>query len=88
MRWPTSGLAAFSVFFMQSPSFLAHQQGLARERGRSNCETLFAMTAILKSDGYHLEHNFGHGKNDVRPARQPQPAGLRHAQRLRLIESL
>lgn len=40
------GLAAFSVFFMQSPSFLAHQRDLARARGRSNCETLFAMTAI------------------------------------------
>jgi hypothetical protein len=40
------GLAAFSVFFMQSPSFLAHQRSLARARGRSNCETLFAMTAI------------------------------------------
>jgi len=40
------GLAAFSVFFMQSPSFLAHQQHLARGQGRSNCETLFGMTAI------------------------------------------
>lgn len=39
-------LAAFSVFFMQSPSFLAHQQHLARGQGRSNCETLFGMTAI------------------------------------------
>ncbi len=40
------GLAAFSVFFMQSPSFLAHQQHLAQGQGRSNCETLFGMTAI------------------------------------------
>jgi hypothetical protein len=40
------GVAAFSVFFMQSPSFLAHQRHLAQGRGRSNCETLFAMTAI------------------------------------------
>jgi len=40
------GLSAFSVFFMQSPSFLAHQRSLAQARGRSNCETLFAMTAI------------------------------------------
>jgi hypothetical protein len=40
------GLAAFSVFFMQSPSFLAHQQHLAQGRGRSNCETLFGMAAI------------------------------------------
>ncbi len=40
------GVAAFSVFFMQSPSFLAHQRQLAQGHGRSNCETLFAMTAI------------------------------------------
>ena len=37
------GLAAFSVFFMRSPSFLEHQRHLAKERGRSNCETLFGM---------------------------------------------
>lgn len=42
------GLAAFSVFFMQSPSFLAHQAALAAGpgRGRSNAHTLFGMTAI------------------------------------------
>jgi hypothetical protein len=42
------GLAAFSVFFMQSPSFLAHQTTLAEAagRGRSNAHTLFGMTAI------------------------------------------
>jgi len=40
------GMAAFAVFFMQSPSFLAHQRHLMRRHGRSNCETLFAMTKI------------------------------------------
>jgi hypothetical protein len=40
------GLSAFSVFFMQSPSFLAHQRVLAERCGRSNAETLFAMTTI------------------------------------------
>lgn len=42
------GLAAFSVFFMQSPSFLSHQKALAegRGRGRSNAHSLFGMTAI------------------------------------------
>ena len=40
------GLAAFSVFFMQSPSFLAHQQALEELRGRSNANTLFGMTKI------------------------------------------
>lgn len=40
------GLSAFSVFFMQSPSFLAHQRVLAEHCGRSNAGTLFGMTAI------------------------------------------
>ena len=40
------GMAAFSVFFMQSPSFLSHQRALEAARSRSNCETLFAMDRI------------------------------------------
>jgi hypothetical protein len=31
------GMAAFSVFFMQSPSFLAHQRRFEQGHGRSNC---------------------------------------------------
>ena len=31
------GLSAFSVFFMQSLSFLAHQKALEARRRRSNC---------------------------------------------------
>lgn len=42
------GMAAFSVFFMQSPSFLAHQERLERQSGRSNCQTLFGMGKIPK----------------------------------------
>ena len=45
------GLSAFSVFFTGSPSFLAHQRALAEGQGRSNCQTLFGMTAI-PSDAY------------------------------------
>ena len=40
------GMAAFSTFFMQSPSFLARQTALQRGRGTSNCQTLFAMERI------------------------------------------
>ena len=40
------GLAAFSVFFMQYPSFLAHQRLLTAERGRSNAQTLFGMAGV------------------------------------------
>ena len=45
------GLSAFSLFFMGCPSFLAHQRVLAEGHGRSNCETLFGITAI-PTDNY------------------------------------
>jgi hypothetical protein len=45
------GLSAFSLFFMGSPSFLAHQRALQRGHGRSNCQTLFGMAGI-PSDNY------------------------------------
>ncbi len=37
---------AFSVFFTQSPSFLAHQQTMKQTKGRSNAESLFQMDQI------------------------------------------
>jgi hypothetical protein len=40
------GMAAFSVFFMQSPSFLAHQRHFAEAHGRSNCASLFGIAKI------------------------------------------
>jgi hypothetical protein len=40
------GMAAFSVFYMQSPSFLAHQRQLEQGHGRSNCGSLFGITDI------------------------------------------
>jgi hypothetical protein len=40
------GLSAFSLFFMQSESFLSYQRGLTEGRKTSNCQSLFAMTAI------------------------------------------
>jgi hypothetical protein len=39
-------LGAFAAFFMQSPSFLAHQRHLETGHGRSNCQTLFGMRKI------------------------------------------
>jgi hypothetical protein len=41
-----AGLAAFSVFFMQSPSFLAYQRDMQRRKGTSNATTLFGMEQI------------------------------------------
>lgn len=39
-------LSAFAVFFMQSPSFLAQQQIMQEEQGRSNAQSLFALVNI------------------------------------------
>ena len=38
--------AAFSVFFSQSPSFLAHERDMKRRQGRSNAESVFQMGRI------------------------------------------
>jgi len=45
-----AGLAAFSVFYMQSPSFLAHQRDMERKKGRNNARSLFGVERI-PSDG-------------------------------------
>ena len=39
-------LAAFSVFFTQSPSFLSHQQYLEDTQGKNNARTLFGIQRI------------------------------------------
>ena len=36
-----AGLSAFSVFFTQTPSFLAHQRKMSDTKGMSNAQTLF-----------------------------------------------
>ncbi len=56
-------MAAFSIFFMQSPSFLAHQRALAEHKRRSNLETLFKNVQVPSDnhirqtlDGVPAEH--------------------------------
>ena len=41
-----AALAAFSVFFMQCPSFLAYQRDMQRRKGCNNAESLFGVTRI------------------------------------------
>jgi hypothetical protein len=41
-----AGLGAFSVFFTQSPSFLAHQRTMKQTKGRSNAENIFGMEKV------------------------------------------
>jgi hypothetical protein len=40
------GLSAFSLFFMQSESFLSFQVRLEKGHGTSNCHSLFGMKKI------------------------------------------
>ena len=40
------GLGAFSVFFTQSPSFLAHQKAMQDTKGANNAQTLFQVRKI------------------------------------------
>jgi hypothetical protein len=39
-------LGAFAVFFMQSPSFLAHQHDMQRHQGRNNAQSLFGIEEV------------------------------------------
>ena len=41
-----AAVAAFAVFYTQSPSFLAHQRTMEQTRGQSNAQTLFGMSPI------------------------------------------
>ena len=41
-----AALSAFSVFFTQSPSFLAHQRTMKQNKGRSNAESLFRIEKV------------------------------------------
>src|SRR3954447_9779366 len=45
-RYTMADMSAFSLFFLQSPSFLAHQRRLEEGQGRSNCQTLFGLDRI------------------------------------------
>ena len=45
-RMLDAGLSAFSVFFTQTPSFLAHQRKMADTKGLSNAQTLFGVHQI------------------------------------------
>jgi len=41
-----AALGAFSIFFTQSPSFLAFQDSMQKAKGKSNAQTLFTMNQI------------------------------------------
>ena len=41
-----AGLAAFSVFYTQSPSFLSYQRDMAKRQAKSNAQTIFSLERI------------------------------------------
>jgi hypothetical protein len=41
-----AALGAFAVFFVQSPSFLAHQRDMQRARGQNNAASLFGVDQV------------------------------------------
>jgi hypothetical protein len=45
-----AGMGAFTVFFVQSPSFLAHQRHMEQRQGRNNARSLFGVE-VIPSDG-------------------------------------
>ena len=80
-------MGAFSLFFMQSESFLAHQRRMEQGRNASNCKTLFGVEKI-PSDNHiralldpappeRLEPCFDHALEHLR-----QHGGLQNFERL------
>jgi len=59
------GLSAFSLFFMQSESFLSYQRGLEEGRKTSNYQSLFGMKAIPDRQSHPVH---------ARPGRSLAPA--------------
>ena len=47
-------LSAFSVFFLGTPLFLAHQRAREERHGQSHCETLFGMSAIPSNNDIRM----------------------------------
>ena len=41
-----AALGAFAVFFMQAPSFLAHQRDMQRLKGQNNASSLFGLDEV------------------------------------------
>lgn len=62
------GMAAFSVFFMQSPSFLAHQRRFEEGHGQSNCKSLFGTFKIPRAQLPHRPGEGGRAKDTLADA--------------------
>lgn len=69
-----AALSAYSVFFMQSSSFLAHQRDMNKRKGQDNARTLFGVSKIpsdnqirnlldpVTPDHFHRDFSWIHGE--------------------------
>jgi len=64
------GLPAFSLFFMQSESFLSYQRSLEEGRKTSNCQTLFGMAKIPTDNHIRIPR---HRPSSFTPPAPPPP---------------
>ncbi len=88
-RFNDIAMAAFSVFFMQSPSFLSHQRRMAQSRDGDSCAaSLFGMARIpcdnhirQSLDGISLESFYAVLDAALTVLRQ-KPGGLKSFRRL------
>ena len=62
-------LGAFAVFFVQSPSFLAHQRDMQRSKGQNNAQSLFGI------DQVPAIHRFATCWTRSRPSNWRRPCG-------------
>jgi len=81
------GMAAFSMFFMQSESFLAHQRSLEERRKTSNCQSLFGMNKI-PTDNHIRAMLDPVSPSLLQPAFDQALSGLRSRGGLRAFERL
>lgn len=56
-RVADAAIGAFSVFYTQSPSFLAHQKAMEETKGRSNAQTVMPLS-ILRETPSNIPRSF------------------------------
>jgi hypothetical protein len=49
-RLEDAALGAFSLFYMQNPSFLSHQRAMERTKGKNNARSLFGIEKIVSQN--------------------------------------
>src|SRR5688500_19361718 len=58
---PTPTLCPYTTLFRSDPDTVADLAACGKARWKIENESF----NVLKNNGYHLEHNFGHGENNL-----------------------